>query len=79
MELINISFGDNEPILIRPIKDTPVVNYVQYTVKEGDRLDTIAYNKLGNSLQWEKIAQLNSITNPFDLTIGQTLLIPFLP
>lgn len=47
-----------------------------YTVKDGDRLDTIAADKLGSAGRWAEIAALNSIDDPSTLKAGQSLEIP---
>lgn len=51
----------------------PVVLEVQ--VKEGDRLDAIAANLLGDPEQYWQICDANNAMNPFDLTaeVGRTL------
>lgn len=49
------------------------------TVKEGDRLDLIAYEELKNVKYWKKIADANNITDPFRFPtqhIGKRLFIP---
>jgi hypothetical protein len=49
-----------------------------YTVSQGDRLDLIASNELGDSGRWSEIADLNGIDNPFDLTnwVGLEIALP---
>ena len=44
-------------------------------VKEGDRLDTLAANLLGDPEQYWQICDANNAMNPFELTaeIGRTL------
>jgi|HubBroStandDraft_1064217.scaffolds.fasta_scaffold02758_6 hypothetical protein len=48
-----------------------------YTVKQGDRLDLISYNFLGDPLAFWRIADANGAMRPDDLvaTPGSTLLI----
>lgn len=48
----------------------------QYTVQEGDTLESIAEEHLGSADQWQLIAQANDISNPDQLEVGQTLTIP---
>lgn len=48
----------------------------QYAVKDGDRLDLIAANELGDSSRWVEIAALNSIDDPTSIKAGQNLKIP---
>ena len=54
----------------------PSINDRVHEVIEGDRLDTIAYKFLGDSKLWYIIADTNDIINPFELEIGQVLIIP---
>ena len=44
-----------------------------YVVKRGDTLKTIAKAKLGSSRKFTKIAQLNMINAPYEITAGQVL------
>jgi len=44
-----------------------------YIVREGDRLDWIAYQEYGNSAHWRHIAETNGIDDPFNLRTGQVL------
>jgi nucleoid-associated protein YgaU len=47
-----------------------------WMVKDGDTLARIAHVTLGDSSQWRKIADMNSIKNIRRLTPGQALVIP---
>ncbi len=47
-----------------------------YSVKDGDRLDSIAATQLGDAARWPEIAALNNIDDPSKLTKGQTLQMP---
>tara|TARA_R110000772_G_scaffold135247_3_gene243904 strand:- start:1111 stop:1410 length:300 start_codon:yes stop_codon:yes gene_type:complete len=51
-----------------------------HTIKDGERLDTIAYLYYGESKHWWILADANDIKdtliNPFVLITGQELLIP---
>lgn len=58
------------------IKFDPSPGDEWYTVKEQDDLLSIARNKYKNSSMWSLIARANQIINPFELTIGDILLIP---
>ncbi len=40
----------------------------EYTVVQDDRLDSIAYNTLGNPLLFWRIADANNAMNPLELT-----------
>lgn len=62
---------DRDPIIYsRSDKDR------YYTVGDGEFIDSIAYEAYGNSKEWWKIADVNGILFPFDLPIGETLVIP---
>jgi hypothetical protein len=57
------------------IKPVPKV----YTVKKGDRLDTIAKRELGKAARWKEIYKLNKATIGKDYTklfVGQKLVMP---
>lgn len=48
-----------------------------YTIKQGDRLDSIAASELGDASRWTEIAMENNIDDPIkQLTTGHTLKIP---
>ena len=47
-----------------------------HQVKEGERIDWIAYVYYGNSAEWKTIAEANGITNPLVLRPGMILTIP---
>jgi len=47
-----------------------------YTIKEEDKLTTIAFRFYGNPLLWFLIADINEIENPFELTVGDDIIIP---
>jgi nucleoid-associated protein YgaU len=57
---------------------TEKVTYTQkkYIVKEGDYLWTIALQAYGDGYAWVKIAEINKINNPNDITPGQVLILP---
>jgi LysM repeat protein len=48
----------------------------QYTVKNGDTLAGIAQKTLGSSARWKEIAQLNGISDPNAIHVGQRLTLP---
>ena len=48
----------------------------KYIVKEGDYLWTIALQAYGDGYAWVKIAEINKINNPNDITPGQVLILP---
>ncbi len=47
-----------------------------YQVRSGDTLGAIAQRLLGNSERWREIAELNGITDPRALRVGQSLRVP---
>ncbi len=47
-----------------------------YTVKDGDRLDSIAASQLGDASRWTDIAAENGIDDPMSIKSGQSLKIP---
>lgn len=47
-----------------------------YVVKQGDCLWDIAQIELGNGNRYTEIAELNGISNPNVISVGQTLLLP---
>jgi len=49
---------------------------INYTIKAGDTLASIARTFLGNALRYREIATLNNIANPNVITIGQVIKIP---
>jgi nucleoid-associated protein YgaU len=42
-------------------------------VREGERLDWIAYREYGNPARWRHIAEVNGISDPLELQPGQVL------
>jgi LysM repeat protein len=56
-----------------PEPSTPAPTGETYTVASGDTLASIGA-KLG--VEWQKIAEANGLTEPYDLQIGQVLKIP---
>lgn len=61
----------------RPMIDiTPRPDDTFHTVVEGDRIDLIAYNYLGNASLWWVICDYNDVFFPLELQIGMLLRIP---
>jgi len=52
------------------------IDDMSYTIKDGDNLTKIAYQFYKDPLKWFVIADVNNISNPFDLTIGRAIVIP---
>ena len=66
---------------IRPRKIVPAAGVLEYTVKEGDRLDLLALHFYNNTRKWWRILDANPQINfGADLmlkkNIGDTILIP---
>ena len=77
--------GENgkEPVFsgIRPRKIGPAAGVLQYTLKEGDRLDLLSLHFYNNTRRWWRILDANpQIIFGADLMlseyIGETILIP---
>lgn len=52
------------------------MNTSTYTVKSGDTLSIIAEKKLGSASKWRLLADINNLSNPNNLRMGQKLQIP---
>ena len=52
-----------------------ITGYKQWTVRDGDTIDWIAFNEYGDSNMWRYIADLNGLDNPNRLRPGQKLAI----
>ena len=77
--------GENgkEPVFggIRPRKIGPAAGVLEYTVKEGDRLDLLSLHFYNNTRRWWRILDANpQVIFGADLMlseyIGETILIP---
>jgi nucleoid-associated protein YgaU len=53
--------------------------YKQWTVRDGDTIDWIAYSEYGDSKMWRYIADVNGLDDPSRLRTGQKLSIAPLP
>jgi nucleoid-associated protein YgaU len=61
-------------------KDKPPVSSIKdrtHRVIQGDTLFSISYLYYKSHEQWDIIGKANKITNPFDLSLGSILIIPF--
>ena len=47
-----------------------------YIVQSGDSLSIIARDQLGDLSRWPEIAYINSISKPYTIQPGQTILLP---
>jgi len=52
------------------------VDDILHVIKQGDTLVTIASQYYGTGRAWYVLGDINLMTNPFDLTVGDTLIIP---
>jgi nucleoid-associated protein YgaU len=48
----------------------------QYTVVQGDTLWSIAEAHYGDGFQWTEIAKANNLTNPSQIEVGDSLVLP---
>lgn len=46
-----------------------------WVVREGERLDLIAFEEYGDAAQWHHIAEVNNLANPRELKSGQILML----
>jgi nucleoid-associated protein YgaU len=55
----------------------PRIEYIWYTFKAGDRVDTLASQYLGDSRAWYRIMDINpEVLDPFSLKPGDYIRIP---
>jgi nucleoid-associated protein YgaU len=47
-----------------------------HIVRQGERIDTLAYREYRSCARWRDIAEANGLDNPMDLRPGQILVIP---
>ena len=73
-----INLGDGDIIVERKVLSSSEVNKVKYhTVKDGETLQSIAFQYFGDSGYWGDIADINNILFPFEeLYSGMQILIP---
>jgi len=74
-----INLGDGDIWVERAINtgSTSNGNLRYHTVKEGETIQSIAFQYYGDSGRWADIADVNPIMNPFeDLYAGLQLIIP---
>lgn len=67
-----LDFIEPEPIRAEP---APAVSGT-YVVQKGDTLWSIARRTYGDGQRWREIAEVNSISDPAKLRVGQTLAMP---
>ncbi len=66
-----------DPKKILPGTKIAIPEIIQYTVKRGDTLATIAHRFLGDQRRYQVLASINHLDSPQSLTIGSTIKIPF--
>jgi nucleoid-associated protein YgaU len=75
-----VEFSSTEKALYRrKMAYTVSIKDSYHTIVEGEQLSDIAYKYYRNDREWHIIADANEIFNPFDLTPGQQIIIPYLP
>ena len=47
-----------------------------YTVREGESLSVIARDELGDINRWPELAYINSLSAPYTIFVGQTIMLP---
>lgn len=75
--------NENKPVFagIRPRKITSAEGVLEYTIKEGDRLDLLSLHFYNNTRRWWRILDANprvlfGADLMLDKYIGETILIP---
>lgn len=68
--------GQGQATDIRRTIEAEVGQGRTHTVQRGDTLSAIAARHLGAASRWREIAELNRITNPGSLQVGQILALP---
>lgn len=72
-----IKYDDNTTERVRrPHKFSPTKDDVLHIITEADTLTNLAYSYYNDPKAWVVLADVNGIMDPFDLTIGDTLVIP---
>jgi hypothetical protein len=66
-------FGTRQRLDVTPLPDDRF-----HLVVEGDRIDRLAYQYLGDPTLWWVICDFNDLFFPLDLPVGATLRIPSL-
>lgn len=72
-----INLGDGDIWVERKPYSSDISELVYHTVKEGETIQSIAFQYYGDSGRWADICDVNTILNPFEeLKGGMQLLIP---
>lgn len=73
---VAILFDNGDIILVRQIQKK-INNTIVHTVKEGETIQSIAFQYYGDSGYWVYICDINNIFNPFvELEEGMQIYIP---
>jgi nucleoid-associated protein YgaU len=78
---VQLSFKEYVPVEIQ-VQGTPRASPDKrktWRVRDGDRLDQIAFDVFGDPAYWRVIATANNIDNPLQIEAGRLLCIPALP
>jgi nucleoid-associated protein YgaU len=73
--IIDYKEGDRSKERI-PIEHNTTIDDLLHIVTQDETLISIAHLYYGFSKVWYVIADVNNIVNPFELEIGQSLIIP---
>ena len=63
-------------LTFRTIDRSVSENAEEYTIKQGDNLDALAFEYYGDELLWHIIADKNPEIDPLDLVPGTVIVIP---
>ncbi|RMH54551.1 MAG: LysM domain-containing protein, partial [Candidatus Hydrogenedentota bacterium] len=64
------------PVVTRAAETPSHSKTIEYTVRPGDTLYGIALRELGKGSRWKEIARLNKIPPPYEIAVGEKLLLP---
>jgi nucleoid-associated protein YgaU len=70
---------DDTPEPERSERSEPADDSSEYVVQSGDSLASIAQEVYGDPTLWRDIAQANDLSEPYSLTVGDTLNVPARP
>jgi nucleoid-associated protein YgaU len=78
---VQVTFNEfrNAELETRQVKRETADYTKWHEVRQGETLSTIAGRVYENPATWRAIAILNEVDDPFDLAVGQRLLLPQLP
>lgn len=73
---LNVTFKEFEQVEVEVQQGLFIGPPTVRNILEGDRLEKLAHEFLGDPGAWREIAQANNIDNPLRLVTGATLIIP---